>query len=126
MAKQEPRPSLKDLDARLKKAREAGTGLDWRKPRKAVPTGGLGLAMRLATELVAALAVGIGIGVLLDSWLGTRPWLTLVFFFLGAGAAGLNVYRVTAGFGYAAGYRRKSDEPNKAADNRERGNSGTR
>jgi ATP synthase protein I len=52
--------------------------------------------MRVATELVAGLVVGVVIGLLLDRWLGTKPWLLVVFFLLGAAAGLLNVYRAMA------------------------------
>ena len=53
----------------------------------------LGSAFKLGTELVAAVAVGTIIGVILDSWLGTTPWLIVIFFFVGAAAGMLNVIR---------------------------------
>ncbi len=56
----------------------------------------IGTAFRLATELVAGLVVGGGIGWFLDLWLGTSPLMLLVFFFLGAAAGVLTVYK-TAG-----------------------------
>ncbi|MEE8623068.1 MAG: AtpZ/AtpI family protein, partial [Alphaproteobacteria bacterium] len=105
MNQRKPPPSLEDLDARLRKARgdtpAAGQaeGMD----RKA-PMSGLGLALRIGIELVAPLAVGVGIGWLLDDWLGTGPWLMVVFFFLGAGAGFLNVYRTVSNLGLAAGH----------------------
>ena len=40
----------------------------------------MGNAFKLGTELVAAVAVGIIIGFILDSWLDTKPWLTIIFF----------------------------------------------
>lgn len=55
----------------------------------------MGLAFRIGIEMVAAVAVGAGMGWLLDRWLGTKPWLMVVFFFLGAAAGLLNVYRAT-------------------------------
>jgi ATP synthase protein I len=36
----------------------------------------------------------VGLGFALDRWLGTWPWLFLVFFVLGAAAGVLNVYRL--------------------------------
>jgi len=51
--------------------------------------------------LVAALIVGVGIGLLLDRWLGTTPWFLIVFFLLGAAAGILNVYRAASGMGLA-------------------------
>ena len=53
----------------------------------------LGSAFKLGTELVAAVAVGTIIGFILDSWLGTTPWLIVIFFFVGAAAGMLNVVR---------------------------------
>jgi ATP synthase protein I len=53
----------------------------------------LGNAFKLGTELVAAVAVGTIIGFILDSWFDTKPWLIIIFFFLGAAAGMLNVIR---------------------------------
>ena len=53
----------------------------------------LGNAFKLGTELVAAVAVGTIIGFILDSWFDTKPWLIIIFFFLGAAAGLLNVIR---------------------------------
>ena len=53
----------------------------------------MGGAFKLGTELVAAVAVGTIIGFILDSWFGTKPWLIIIFFFLGAAAGMLNVIR---------------------------------
>ena len=104
MAERNPRPSLEDLDARLRKAR-GQTSQDGENDGSEVPPSGIGMAFRVGVDLVAGLAVGTGIGWLLDQWLGTRPWLMVVFFFIGAAAGMLNVYRTVAGFGLTAGYR---------------------
>ena len=53
----------------------------------------MGGAFKLGTELVAAVAVGTIIGFILDSWFDTKPWLFIIFFFLGAAAGMLNVIR---------------------------------
>ena len=53
----------------------------------------MGFAFKLGTELVAAVAVGTIIGFILDSWFGTKPWLIVIFFFLGAAAGMLNVIK---------------------------------
>ena len=53
----------------------------------------MGSAFRLGTELVAAVAVGTIIGFILDSLFDTKPWLIIIFFFLGAAAGMLNVIR---------------------------------
>ncbi|MDC0524878.1 AtpZ/AtpI family protein [Pelagibacteraceae bacterium] len=53
----------------------------------------MGSAFKLGTELVAAVAVGTIIGFILDNWFDTKPWLIVIFFFLGAAAGILNVIR---------------------------------
>jgi ATP synthase protein I len=73
----------------------------------------LSMAMRIGVELVAALVVAMGAGWLLDRWLGTRPWLMIVFFFLGSAAGIMNVYRAVKGLGLAPGYRPPDDEGRK-------------
>ena len=57
------------------------------------PTSNLGTAFKLSTELVATVVVGTIIGFILDSWFDTKPWLIIIFFFLGAAAGMLNVIK---------------------------------
>ncbi|MDA0870485.1 MAG: AtpZ/AtpI family protein [Proteobacteria bacterium] len=58
-------------------------------------TSSLGIAMRLSSELVAAVFVASVIGYYLDKWLETKPFLLIVFFFLGAITGILNVVRTS-------------------------------
>ena len=53
----------------------------------------MGNAFKLGTELVAAVGVGTIIGFILDSWFGTKPWLILIFFFVGVVAGIMNVIK---------------------------------
>ena len=53
----------------------------------------MGSAFKLGTELVSAVLVGTIIGFILDTWFDTKPWLMIIFFFLGAAAGLLNVIR---------------------------------
>ena len=53
----------------------------------------MGNAFKLGTELVAAVTVGTIIGFILDNWFDTKPWLIIIFFFLGTAAGMLNVFR---------------------------------
>jgi ATP synthase protein I len=53
----------------------------------------LGQALRLGIELVAGVAVGGFIGWALDRFLGTAPFLMVVFLGLGAAAGIMNVVR---------------------------------
>jgi len=89
-----PDPSFEE---RLRAAR-VKSGLEASPPEKA---GGLSwaerpLAMgfRVAGELVAAMLVAVAIGWSLDHWLGTTPWLLMLFVVLGAAAGVLNVWRL--------------------------------
>ena len=51
----------------------------------------IGAAFKLSTELVAAVAVGTIIGFILDNTFGTKPWLIIIFFFVGVVAGIVNV-----------------------------------
>lgn len=58
---------------------------------------------RLAADLLnvglvfpAAIAVGYGLGYFLDRWLGTGPWLVVMFSLAGAVAAFINLFRVVS------------------------------
>ena len=53
-----------------------------------------GSAFKLGTELVSAVLVGTIIGFILDTWFDTKPWLIIIFFFLGSIAGILNVIKV--------------------------------
>ena len=53
----------------------------------------LGIAFKMSTEMVAAVVVATIIGFILDNWFGTKPWLILLFFFVGVIAGILNVVR---------------------------------
>ena len=76
-----------------------------RQHRKAqLPAGGMALAGRVTTELVAGVVVGTFIGWALDKWLGTTPTLMVVFFFIGSAAGMMNVWRALTGRGMAAGF----------------------
>jgi ATP synthase protein I len=53
----------------------------------------IGVAFKLSTELVSAVAVGTIIGFILDKTFGTKPWLILIFFFVGVIAGITNVIK---------------------------------
>ena len=105
MTEREPQDSRTDLDERLRRFRDEQDVAAGRAEKPGSRQGGLGFAMRIGTELVAALVIGVGFGLLLDNWLGTKPWFMLVFFLLGAAAGMFNVYRVVQNQGGAIGYK---------------------
>ena len=53
----------------------------------------IGSAFKLSSELVSAVAVGTIIGFILDKTFGTKPWLILIFFFVGVIAGIMNVIK---------------------------------
>ena len=61
--------------------------------RKKLNPSPIGTAFKLSTELVAAVAVGTIIGFILDKTFGTKPWLILIFFFVGVVAGMTNVIK---------------------------------
>lgn len=104
-------PSLNDLDARLRVAREGAERKSGKRTTDSMASSPLvGMAMRAGVELVAGVGVGTAAGYGLDKWLDTSPWLLIVFFFIGAAAGMLNAYRALSSLGMALGYRRGTDE----------------
>ena len=57
---------------------------------------GANRAYRLASEFVAAIIVGAGLGYGVDLLFGTRPWATIILLLLGFCAGVLNIVRATA------------------------------
>lgn len=112
MSEGTPPPSRKDLGARIREAK-AKRSVETEQPGQMSRGAGLSLALRLAMELVVGFAIGIGIGVGLDYWLNTSPLFLIIFFFLGAGAGMLNVYRVATGAGQSIGYKKPPPDRNK-------------
>ncbi len=87
-------PENDSFEDRLRQARERQGGTP--KPGSAggLPPGPWGIGFRAGVEVVSALIAGIGLGWLLDRWLGTWPWLFLLLFVFGSAAGVLNVYRL--------------------------------
>ena len=108
--------ALKVLNSRLKNARDhIQDPLNQPSPEKTEKGGALGLAFRVSVEIVSAVAIGVGVGWLLDGWLDTTPWLMVVFVVLGFASGILNVYRLASGFGYAAGYTKRGEQASDEA-----------
>jgi ATP synthase protein I len=93
---------LRDLGVRVKRLQAAVEPKAHAAPSRPM---GPGVAFEIAGHLVAGLLVGGTIGYFLDQWLDTAPALLLLFFFMGAAAGMVNVYRTVTGMGMAAGYR---------------------
>ena len=80
-----------ELDTRLKIAKKKANKNSLTSDKK--NTSSLGTALKLSTEMVAAVFVGSIIGFILDNWFDSKPWLTIIFFFAGSAAGILNVIR---------------------------------
>jgi ATP synthase protein I len=91
-----------ELEATLATRRPAG-----QEKRDGAGSGGVagyGQAMKLSSEFIAGIAVGAGLGWVIDRLAGTSPWGLIVFLLLGFGAGVLNVMRA-AGVVAEAGIR---------------------
>jgi ATP synthase protein I len=76
---------------------------------------GYGQAMKLSSEFIAGIAVGAGLGWLIDRLAGSSPWGLIVFLLLGFVAGVLNVLRSVgkvAEFGQGASRGPDSDAKN--------------
>ena len=82
-----PKDSFK---TRLEIAKKKASKRDLNNKRNPSP---IGSAFKLSTELVSAVAVGTIIGFILDKTFGTKPWLILIFFFVGVFAGITNVIK---------------------------------
>ncbi|MGE0736446.1 MAG: AtpZ/AtpI family protein [Alphaproteobacteria bacterium] len=104
----EQHPELDDLDARVRaaQARQAKNGKPDKPGSRVNVSQGLGLAFKLGIDMVAAVVIGVGIGWGLDKWLGTGPWLLLLFLILGMVAGIFNVFRSATGADAAVGLGR--------------------
>jgi ATP synthase protein I len=111
-----PPDPLARLGERLKRARSTRTGEPVADSDAAGGQQAMGLGLRIGVEFVVAVVVSTGLGWAIDRWLGTRPWGTIVLFFLGVGAGMMSVYRAVTGIKTAVGYRRLDANTGPAQD----------
>ena len=83
--------SQNEFKSRLKIAKNKAS--DFNKQNNNKSNSNMGTAFKMSTELVSAVAVGTIIGFILDNWFGTKPWLILIFFFVGVAAGIMNVVK---------------------------------
>jgi len=77
---------LEGLEARLAAAKA-------RHEPRAVVSSALAASTRYAMEIAVAAVVGGAIGWQLDRWLGSKPWLSILFLLLGLAAGFFNLIR---------------------------------
>ena len=83
--------SQNEFKSRLKIAKNKAS--DFNKQNNNKSNSNMGTAFKMSTELVSAVVVGTIIGFILDNWFGTKPWLILIFFFVGVAAGIMNVVK---------------------------------
>ncbi len=82
---------LKEITTRLKIAKK---NIEKKKEKnRGSNAASLGKALKISTELIAAVIVGSTIGFLLDTWFDTKPLFIICFFFMGVAAGILNVFK---------------------------------
>ena len=77
------------------------------KNKKLIDKGFSSALSRIATELLAGLIIGAGLGFMLDKWLETKPLFLILFFFLGGISGIYNLWRQVSGQGLKLGYFNK-------------------
>ena len=102
--------SKEDFNTRLHRAQEYNKARG-RVEKSGSSQSGKGLAFRIGTELVVAVFVGGMIGFLLDMWLNTKPWLTILFLFLGNAAGLLKIFRLTSNQNNTVGFLKNERRP---------------
>lgn len=60
---------------------------------------GLATLASLGTTMVAATFIGLAIGIYLDGYFSTKPWLTIIFLVLGIAAGFRNIYTIIRKYG---------------------------
>lgn len=120
MTGREDPPSLEDVEARLA-AHRAGQAQEREKRESRRRAGAAqSVGFKIATELVASLAVGAGLGFVMDRWLDTKPLFMIVMLLLGFAAALMNVYRIVKGLDQAVGLGRAMREADETKAGRDK------
>ena len=94
MTEGDPR-NLDQLDAKLKAARDRIEGREEGSKTGSYNDSLAGVGYRMSIELVVGICVGLGLGWLVDTQMGTRPWFMIGFMFLGLAAGVFNVVRLS-------------------------------
>lgn len=110
MTNQSPDDFDTRLDAALKRNNLEKDGSQLAEAHDDTPDIASGLAQgtRIAIEFTAGTVVGLLIGLGLDRYFDTLPWLLLIFTLLGFCAGILNVYRLVNGIDEGIGINRQS------------------
>ncbi|MBK67032.1 MAG: ATPase F0F1 [Rickettsiales bacterium] len=72
----------------------------------------MGVAFRIGIEFVSAVAIGCGLGLIIDNYFGTSPWGMVILFFIGCGAGFSNVYKTTQRMSKPVGLKPENNPDN--------------
>lgn len=118
-----------DLNDRIKAAKEFGarytvTGAPEKSPVSAADSAqdakNMNMGLRAGTELVTSILAGGALGYGLDYWLGTKPWMLILFLFLGVCAGFLAIYKITQNIGTGVGFKDLHNRDKNAKNNAEK------
>ena len=84
---------LNERRERLSRALEGQRGEEAARQPKQSQSSGYGQALKLGSEFIAGVLVGVALGWGFDSVAGTSPWGLIVFLMLGFAAGVMNVIR---------------------------------
>ncbi len=87
--------ALEALDKRIESLSE---GTESKKKSKGEGKGNFDLAIRIISDLIAGVVVGLGIGMVLDDVFDKKPLFMIIFLFMGSIAGFLNVYRTVQAY----------------------------
>lgn len=102
-----------ELDKRLKAAEDTANGPKKTKEQTAESEAtkkSIAIGLRMGTEFVAGVLVGVVFGLLIDHYFGTSPWGFIILFILGSCAGFANVYRAVNNMGYRVGYNQEPED----------------
>ena len=61
---------------------------------------GLAMLASMGIAMVVSTFIGLIIGIYLDKYFDTKPWLTIIFLVLGIAAGFRNIYEMTRKYGF--------------------------
>ena len=86
----DPDGALSEIETRIQRARAEN------EPKTEQNYSSAGVAFRIGVDLISGVAFGVVVGLALDSWLDTTPWMMILLILLGTAAGIRNVIRTAA------------------------------
>lgn len=90
MDERDPDRALSEIETRIQRARAEN------EPKTEQNYSSAGVAFRIGVDLISGVAFGVVVGLALDNWLDTTPWMMILLILLGTAAGIRNVIRTAA------------------------------